>query len=242
MLTSEQKANRMNYIGGSDVPIIMNCSKFQTPLDLLKFKSGITTTEDFENIYTFIGNNLEGRIQTAINAINVDEITYQKTINGVNFECHIDGLNQERDQIQEIKVANQTIEQCMQSYEWQIRTYMLITQIDQARLVLLRRDHKFQTFIRDILNQYSLTFNHNFLNLDPTDAEQIRQDTKAYLDSLKLYKRDLSACILNKDDKKQQLLIDKVTLFWNYRNQLIENPALIDDQNFINQFLKEFND
>lgn len=59
--------DREKYLGGSDIPIIMNLSPFKSRFDLLLEKAGYKV-DDFEgNIYTAYGNTLEPKIREYIN-------------------------------------------------------------------------------------------------------------------------------------------------------------------------------
>lgn len=140
MLTKEQLANRSEYIGGSDVAIIMGASPFKTPWQLLLEKARITQNNFRGNKYTEVGNVLEPKIQDALSIKNVDERTYEKTYFEVPFAGHIDGLNENEDVLYEIKVSSGNMEKTIKTYEYQIRTYMYLTDIDCANIVLLQRD------------------------------------------------------------------------------------------------------
>ena len=71
MISPEELKRRHEYIGGSDVPIIMGASKFNKPWNLLLEKALISKKEFGGSVYTEIGNIMEPRIQNAMNLINV---------------------------------------------------------------------------------------------------------------------------------------------------------------------------
>ena len=59
--------DRDKYIGGSDIPVIMNLSPFKSRYDLLLEKAGFKEDEFKGNIYTEYGNTLEPIIREWIN-------------------------------------------------------------------------------------------------------------------------------------------------------------------------------
>ena len=61
------KKDRDKYIGGSDIPIIMNISSFRTRWELLLEKAGLETSDFEGNRYTEYGNVMEPKIRDHIN-------------------------------------------------------------------------------------------------------------------------------------------------------------------------------
>ena len=61
------KQDREKYIGGSDIPVIMNISPYKSRFDLLLEKAGYKTDMFEGNIYTEYGNQLEPAIRDYIN-------------------------------------------------------------------------------------------------------------------------------------------------------------------------------
>lgn len=59
--------DRDKYIGGSDIPIIMNLSPFKSRFDLLLEKAGYKEDSFEGNIYTEYGNKLEPKIRDYVN-------------------------------------------------------------------------------------------------------------------------------------------------------------------------------
>ena len=62
------KQDRDKYIGGSDIPVIMNLSPFKSRFDLLLEKAGYKEDAFEGNVYTKYGNTMEPKIRAAINA------------------------------------------------------------------------------------------------------------------------------------------------------------------------------
>ena len=61
------KQDRDKYIGGSDIPVIMNLSPFKSRFDLLLEKAGYKEDTFEGNVYTEYGNKLEPKIREYIN-------------------------------------------------------------------------------------------------------------------------------------------------------------------------------
>ena len=61
------KQDRDKYIGGSDIPIIMDLSPFKSRFDLLLEKAGYKEDSFEGNVYTEYGNKLEPKIRAFIN-------------------------------------------------------------------------------------------------------------------------------------------------------------------------------
>ena len=61
------KEDRDKFIGGSDIPIIMNLSHFKTRWELLQQKAGLIEDDFKGNDYTDYGNIMEGYIRDYIN-------------------------------------------------------------------------------------------------------------------------------------------------------------------------------
>lgn len=62
--------DRDKYIGGSDIPIIMNLSPYKSRYDLLLEKAGYKEDTFKGNIYTEYGNKMESKIRDYLNRIS----------------------------------------------------------------------------------------------------------------------------------------------------------------------------
>lgn len=113
-MQSSVKQDRDRYIGGSDIPVIMNLSPFKSRYDLLLEKAGYKDNDFTGNIYTEYGNTLEPKIREYVNknfcneetsfveGKHVREATEDEII-GVRI--HTDGEND--NEILEIKTTSQ---------------------------------------------------------------------------------------------------------------------------------------
>lgn len=84
--------NRNDYIGGSDIPIIMGISTFKTRYELLLEKAGMKENEFKGNKYTEYGNMIEPKIRDYINKLYNTNFEPNQVING-DFRGHTDGFN-----------------------------------------------------------------------------------------------------------------------------------------------------
>ena len=96
--------NRDKYIGGSDIPAIMNLSQFTTRWELLQQKAGIVENTFTGNVYTRYGQVMEEKIRDHINNCSVvygeapfHEDKWQREAEGgepIGIRCHCDGINE----------------------------------------------------------------------------------------------------------------------------------------------------
>lgn len=106
---------REKYIGGSDIPVIMNLSPFKSRFDLLLEKAGYKDNDFTGNVFTDYGNALEPKIRDHINSLR--EITSSEPfVEGkhireaegseiIGVRIHTDGEN--NNSILEIKTTSQ---------------------------------------------------------------------------------------------------------------------------------------
>lgn len=105
------KQDRDKYIGGSDIPVIMNLSPFKSRYDLLLEKAGYKDDPFKGNIYTEYGNTLEPKIRDYINKeLGTNYIEGKHTREATEDEIigvriHTDG--EDEDSILEVKTTSQ---------------------------------------------------------------------------------------------------------------------------------------
>lgn len=125
--------DREKYIGGSDIPVIMDISPFKSRFDLLLEKAGYKENDFTGNVFTEYGNTLEPKIRDYINkdlefkfveGKHVREATEDEII-GVRI--HTDGENESA--ILEIKTTSQIFEDVndYKIYLVQLLYYMILT-------------------------------------------------------------------------------------------------------------------
>lgn len=106
------KKERDKYIGGSDIPVIMNLSPFKSRFDLLLEKAGYKEDTFEGNVYTEYGNTMEPKIREYINACtpnsNFKEGKHIREAEDgeiIGIRIHTDGENNKN--ILEIKTTSQ---------------------------------------------------------------------------------------------------------------------------------------
>lgn len=148
--------DRDKYIGGSDIPIIMEISPFKTRFDLLLEKAGLKEDDFTGNKYTEYGNVLEPKIRDYINKkYNLGFEEYKK-ING-DIRVHLDGFNNAS--VLEIKTTSQ-IHNSIDEYKVylvQLLFYMQEVNADFGRLAVYERPDDFnEEFDENRLTQYTI--------------------------------------------------------------------------------------
>lgn len=136
------KIDRNKYIGGSDIPIIMNISPFTKRFDLLLQKADLLENDFNGNIYTEYGNILEPKIRNYINELKqTNYIEYKQTNNDIR--CHLDGFNGVS--VLEIKTTSQVRKKVAsyKKYLVQLLFYMQTMSVDKGLLAVYERPKDF---------------------------------------------------------------------------------------------------
>ena len=87
--------DRNLYIGGSDIPVIMGISSFNTRWGLLQEKAGLKENTFAGNRFTEYGNVMEPKIRDYVNGYfngRMAEFEPNRVIDG-DFRAHTDGFN-----------------------------------------------------------------------------------------------------------------------------------------------------
>lgn len=164
------RIDRNKYIGGSDIPTIMNISPFKKRFDLLLEKADLLENEFEGNIYTEYGNILEPKIRDYINKLkNTNYIEYKK-IDG-NIRCHLDGFNDVS--VLEIKTTSQVRKKVSsyKKYLVQLLFYMQTMKVDKGLLAVYERPKDFcEEFHEERLQVF---------DIDIKDYEELLKDINA---------------------------------------------------------------
>lgn len=136
------KVDRDKYIGGSDIPIMMNISPFKTRWELLQEKAGLVENTFDGNQYTEYGNVLEPKIRDYINESQKDKFVEGKDIID-DIRCHTDGINKKT--VLEIKTTSQIHEKLedYKVYLVQLLFYMQYTKRKTGMLAVYSRPEDF---------------------------------------------------------------------------------------------------
>ena len=164
------RIDRNKFIGGSDIPTIMNISPFKKRFDLLLEKADLLENEFEGNIYTEYGNILEPKIREYINKLkNTNYIEYKK-IDG-NIRCHLDGFNEVS--VLEIKTTSQVRKKVSsyKKYLVQLLFYMQTMKVDKGVLAVYERPRDFcEEFHEERLQVF---------DIDIKDYEELLKDINA---------------------------------------------------------------
>ena len=141
------KQDRDKYIGGSDIPIIMEISSFKSRYDLLLEKAGLKDNDFSGNVYTEYGNTMEPKIREYVNRSFKVPFRFKEGKHvreaedgePIGIRCHTDGENQEY--ILEIKTTSQIYDNVdeYKSYLVQLLFYMMETERKSGLLVVYER-------------------------------------------------------------------------------------------------------
>ena len=144
--------DREKFIGGSDIPIIMDISPFKSRFDLLLEKAGYKKNDFDGNVFTEYGNTMESKIREWLNedldakfveGKHIMDIPngWQEHDNGMKIRCHTDGENDALDTILEIKTTSQVFDSLddYQIYLVQILFYMYMTEKHFGILAVYKR-------------------------------------------------------------------------------------------------------
>ena len=157
------KQDRDKFIGGSDIPIIMELSPFKSRFDLLLEKAGYKKNDFEGNVFTEYGNIMESKIRDHINSRYSTYFKEGKHIssipkgwnvkaNGMKIRCHTDG--EMMGCILEIKTTSQLFESLddYKIYLVQLLFYMYMTGEKNGMLAVYKRpDDMDETFNPDNL-------------------------------------------------------------------------------------------
>ncbi len=97
--------DRSQYIGGSDIPVIMGISTFKRRFDLLLEKAGLQENPFKGNRYTEYGHTMEPIIRNHINQKYGIQFIPNRVIEG-DIRYHSDGYSDERNCVLEVKTTS----------------------------------------------------------------------------------------------------------------------------------------
>lgn len=187
------KQDRDKYIGGSDIPVIMNLSPFKSRFDLLLEKAGYKEDTFDGNVYTEYGNKLEPKIREYINEYEYP--TYKPFVEGkhireatgdeiIGVRIHTDGEN--NNAILEIKTTSQVHDKIedYKIYLVQLLFYMVNTGKPYGVLAVYNRPEDLsEEFDKDRLQVFDLCID-NYKGL----CSEIGEALEKFIEDLKKVK------------------------------------------------------
>lgn len=144
------------YIGGSDVPVIMGISTFNTRWGLLQEKAGLKERTFLGNKYTEYGKVMEPQIRDYINKNQENKFEPNQVING-DIRCNTDGFNGSC--VLEIKTTSHiyTSVDDYKIYLVQLLLYMQENGVNNGILAVYNRPDDFNTeFNAKLLQVYEI--------------------------------------------------------------------------------------
>lgn len=198
--------NRHKYVGGSDLPALLNISAYKTQYELALEKAGIRPTEFKGNEYTRYGQLLEPLIRDYIN--NAYGTNFKEDTN-TNEEHHIrsncDGLDKEQELLLEVKTNNGKKED-LTEYIVQIQLYLHQFSIENCYLAQYTRPSDFYCGV-----DYGVHNADEYFNID-FDPES------------------LDVSLVEKDEKLTAHILKEIELFWQRVDWLKANPAATEGE------------
>lgn len=133
---------RTQYVGGSDVPVILGLSKYKTQFELAKEKAGIVVPEQISNPYINFGNKMEPTIREYINTMNSLNFHPETFIDKDDYiRSNVDGIDNENEILLEIKTHG--TKPTVAVYEAQMQLYFHQTGCDYGWLAMYQRPTDF---------------------------------------------------------------------------------------------------
>ena len=166
--------DRDKYIGGSDIPVIMGISTFNTRWNLLQEKAGLKENDFNGNRYTEYGKILEPQIRAYINRRLKNKFEPNQVIHG-DIRCNTDGFNGAC--VLEIKTTSQIYEDVndYKAYLVQLLLYMQENGVKKGKLAVYKRPDDFNTeFNAEFLTTHDININEYKTLLDEVNAEITR--------------------------------------------------------------------
>lgn len=170
MINDTQKKLRKEYIGGSDMPIILGLSNFKTPYQLWLEKTGKLSQNEPETTYQYWGSTLEPIIRQEFIKRNNVEVTQPDTIEHPLFNfirANVDGFIPSLNAVLEIKTTS-----AYNAKEWgesgtdsiplyylvQVAHYCAVTNADYAYIAVLigGSDYREYKYFRDFALELKL--------------------------------------------------------------------------------------
>ena len=200
------KQDRDKYIGGSDIPVIMNLSPFKSRFDLLLEKAGYKEDAFEGNVYTEYGNTMEPKIREYINKDFMLPFVEGKHIREaedgeiIGVRIHTDGENESA--ILEIKTTSQIYDSLddYKLYLVQLLFYMVNTGKNFGLLAVYNRPE-----------DLSEEFDPNRLQLFRVDLYKYPELCKEIGDACEKFIEDLKKVKDNPFITEEELLPTEIT-------------------------------
>lgn len=212
--------NRNKYIGGSDIPIILNISNFKGKFDLLLEKGGVKENDFTGNEYTAYGDELEPKIREFINSTYSNDPFKEDTLikEDEHIRCNVDGKNS--DTILEIKTTSQIHDDVddYKVYLVQLLFYMMNFNYTKGLLAVYERPKDFDT------------------NFDESRLTTYNIDISNYTDLCDLITAAVKQFLIDLEKVKENPFITEEELIPQDIGQLAEQCLILEEQ------IKQYNE
>ena len=176
--------DREKYIGGSDIPTILNINPFKSRYDLLLEKAELMENDFEGNEYTEFGNAIEPQIRDFLNKEYKTTFEPSRVIKKP-YRVHTDGCNEEL--TVEIKSTSQIKEDVKEykSYIVQLLLGMMLNNHKKGVLAIYKRPEDFNTnFDKECLTIFEIDIE------DYQDwIKEIKEETQNFLKDLDRVKK-----------------------------------------------------
>ena len=222
--------DRHLYIGGSDIPIIMNISTFKTRFDLLLEKAQLKEDEFEGNVYTEYGNRMESKIRDYINQSlgkNFHEGQHIKD----DIRLHTDG--EDYASILEIKTTSKiykTVDEYI-VYLVQLLFYMVHAEKETGILAVYERPELFDDNFDENRLQIFMIDKSNYKDL----IEKINTEVDKFRSDLEKVKANP---LITEEELQPTELIELSNQVVALEERLKEYKAIEDEQKKVKSELK----
>ena len=230
------KENRWAYLGGSDIPCILNISPFKTRWRLLQEKARIVEPEDVSNAYTRYGNVMEEKIRDHINNSNMvygeapfHEDKFEREPIGsepIGIRCHCDGINDIT--VLEIKTTSE-IHENVNDYKYylvQLLYYMIYFERRYGMLAVYERPE-----------DMSEEFDMRRLQVFHIDREDYKDLLFEIGEAIVKFMKDLRELKMNPFMEEEELIPDELV---GISDKLIALETKLEEMKTVEKQVKEF--
>lgn len=213
--------DRNDYIGGSDIPVIMGISPFKKRFDLLLEKAGLKENDFEGNRYTVYGQTIEPKIRAFIDGKYKTVFIPNRIVDG-DFRGHTDGFNGEC--VLEIKSTShiyETVDE-YKIYLVQLLKYMEVNKVKKGILAVYERPADFDPeFDPKLLHIHEIEAGKYKTLLDEINVEidQFRADLKRLKENPLLTEQDFQPNELVALSRKVLELETRIAEFKNIEKQ-----------------------
>ena len=210
--------DRDKYLGGSDIPIIMGISTFNTRWGLLQEKAGLKENTFTGNKYTEYGNIMEPQIRDHINGKRKKRFAPEQVIVD-DLRGNTDGFN--GDTVLEIKTTSHVFDTVdeYKVYLVQLLFYMQLYGVKKGKLAVYSRPDDFNpVFDAERLQIHDITLNQYTDLLAEVNAEiaRFREDLKRLRENPLLCEQDFQPTELVAMSKAVLILEKRMEEYKNF--------------------------